>query len=264
MFTQEAARKQITETPGGRGVDQHQIEIALETPMLKTVIEDQNLAVQFFNSHSGQRQPVGSLEMRHIGQVFLEHQCLVIASISGSVTAAHQGNPALQIPIKAGDIFDAGCFARSPERQVADADHGDGNRIRFLPAAIEQEVAAARHPAIRNTENSQAQALQRGPGAASISTNQRKKVFFQGGPLTGSVPRQEAVANTGVPVWQQSPNSGDGFIARIRFCCQSRSEKDSRRATGQEAHLCSEMRGLESDPDDLRTRDKWRNWLACV
>ena len=57
--------------PGIGRINQHHVQIAGQTPMLKAIIEYQNLTLQF--SHRGCRQgrTIDSLQMRHIGEVFL-------------------------------------------------------------------------------------------------------------------------------------------------------------------------------------------------
>jgi RimJ/RimL family protein N-acetyltransferase len=79
--------------------------------------------------------------------------------------------------------------------------------VRLFPAPVEEPVAELRAPAVANAERPQPEPLQSRPGPPLVAANQREKVIFQDGALACSIPLYPP---------------GDGFIARIGFCCQSR------------------------------------------
>ena len=79
-LAQQAARKQPAVAPGCRGVDQHQVEIAGQPPVLEAVVEHQHFAFEFFAGGLRQRGAIGPLQVRHVGQVLLQHQRLVVGA----------------------------------------------------------------------------------------------------------------------------------------------------------------------------------------
>ena len=83
----------------------------------------------------GQGDAVGPLQVRHVGQVLLEDQRLVVAAGVGAVAAAQDGDAPLAAAIEAGDVLDARRLAGAADGQVADADDAgtDADRRRSQP-----------------------------------------------------------------------------------------------------------------------------------
>ena len=77
-FPQQATREEAIVSPRFSGIDQHHVEIAGQTPVLHAVIQDQDIAAQLLQCGPGKGHAVGPLEMRHIEQVFLQNQGLII------------------------------------------------------------------------------------------------------------------------------------------------------------------------------------------
>ena len=46
--------------------------------MLEAVVEDQDFALQLLDGGPGQGDAVGPLQVRHVGQVLVQHQGLVV------------------------------------------------------------------------------------------------------------------------------------------------------------------------------------------
>ena len=54
-------------TPGVRGIDQDDVEITLEPPMLEAIVQQQHFALQFLHGRHGQGYPISALQVRHVG-----------------------------------------------------------------------------------------------------------------------------------------------------------------------------------------------------
>ena len=48
--------------------------------MLETVVKDDQLGIQLGDGDLGKPDPIGVLEMGYVGEVFLQHQTLVVDS----------------------------------------------------------------------------------------------------------------------------------------------------------------------------------------
>ncbi len=73
-------------------VQQHDIEVSPEPPMLKPVIQHQHLRLQLLDRDVSQRRPVSILQMRDIRQVLVEHQALIIQPFGLAITPAQQSD----------------------------------------------------------------------------------------------------------------------------------------------------------------------------
>ncbi len=52
-------------------IDQHDIQIAMDAPMLKRIVEQNQLAVEFLDRHLRGCDAIGILHVRHVGQLLL-------------------------------------------------------------------------------------------------------------------------------------------------------------------------------------------------
>ena len=90
--------------------------------MLKAVVQDQHLAFQLLDRCLGQGDPIGPLQVRHVGQVLFQHQRLVIGAALAAVAAAEDGHAPVPFAIEARHVLHARRLAGAADSQVADAD----------------------------------------------------------------------------------------------------------------------------------------------
>ncbi len=140
-LTQQAAREQMLQAERLEGVNQHQVNVVRKPAMLKAVVEHDQLGLDLEHRNSSQRNSVGPLEMRNVGQVFLEHPPFVIQSALLAITTA-ENRDADSAPAKpARDPLDHGGFSGTAQRQVSHRDNGNGSTVRFEQTPVETEVA---------------------------------------------------------------------------------------------------------------------------
>ncbi len=123
-LTQQTARQQMAVTPGHGGIEQHQVHVTGQPAMLESVVEDQDLAFELLQRGPGQGNTIRPLQVRHVGQVLVEDQGLVIEPAAAAIAAAEDGDAPILPPIKAGHVFHHGRFARAAGGDIADADDG--------------------------------------------------------------------------------------------------------------------------------------------
>src|SRR5207244_4500833 len=78
-LAQQPTRQTMSVTPRVQGVDQHDIQIAMQPPMLKAVVEDQQLATPLPHRLLRRGTPIRILPMRNSQTELIEHQLLVVA-----------------------------------------------------------------------------------------------------------------------------------------------------------------------------------------
>ncbi len=137
--------------------------------MLEAVIKNKNLALQFLNGRVSQGHTVGPLQVRHVRQVLLQHQRLVIATTRTAVTSAEDGHTSIKIAIEASHILDARRLAGAAGGQVADADDRHRHALASQPAAVIRDVTQPHGRAIGQTSGAQNKPLKRRPEAARLA-----------------------------------------------------------------------------------------------
>ncbi len=91
--------------------------------MLEPIVQHQKFTFKLFNGGKSQRDPILSLEMRHIRQVFFQNQSFVVWTRFRSVAAAQNGDAHVTTAVVADDVFDERRLAGSADRKIADANH---------------------------------------------------------------------------------------------------------------------------------------------
>ncbi len=178
-LAQQAARQQIAVPPRAGGVDQDEVEIALQAPMLEAIVQHQDVALQLLDRRPRQGDSISSLQMRHIGEVLFQHQCLIVPARYTSVTSAQQCHLQAALAKEPRDPFDARRLAGAADRQVADADDRDYGLVDRLPAAVEGPVSHAHAQVVTEAQGPKACALQRRPDAGAVAANQCVKSIVQ-------------------------------------------------------------------------------------
>src|ERR687898_366012 len=103
MPQKPAARQEGAAAPGVGRVEKDDVEVARQSAVLESVVEDEYLAVELLDGRLGQRGAVGALQVRHVGEVLLEDERLVVAADLGAVAAAEDADAAVESAIKASD-----------------------------------------------------------------------------------------------------------------------------------------------------------------
>jgi hypothetical protein len=60
-LSQQAARQQVAKSKWLQGIDHHQIEIPMQSPMLEPVVEDDQLGLEFLDGRAGRGYAIGIL-----------------------------------------------------------------------------------------------------------------------------------------------------------------------------------------------------------
>eukprot|EP00913_Durusdinium_trenchii_P035228 g32958.t1 len=200
-FTKQPARQQPAVTERIERVDQDDVEIAGQSAVLETVVENEHLGIEFVGRVVRRADAIGVLQMRHAGAEVLEHPFFVVARRAGgvsfrviliagtggltptarferSVAAAEQRDVdvAREKPFR--QKRDHRRFAGSACRDVADADDGNRRGVGFLPAEIKRPVPGAHADAVKHRQRAQPGALRSGNEAAALSRDQLVKCGF--------------------------------------------------------------------------------------
>jgi hypothetical protein len=124
-FAQQAARQLSAMTPGVRGIDQDDVEIAFQASVLEAVIQNNDVHGQG-GQVAGGTGPVAVLKMRDAGTQEIKDPFLVVpGGIEGAIAPA--GDSRVQ-PASLERLDDRGndrSLSRPPGGQVADPDDRD-------------------------------------------------------------------------------------------------------------------------------------------
>jgi hypothetical protein len=140
-FPQQSPREEVLviERPGR--VHNDNVQVPGQPAVLESIVEDEDLAFQLDGGGHGQGDPVAALQVRDVGQVFLQEQRLVVHPGLDPVPAAQDGDAQPPLAVVPGHRLDARRLAGPAEGQVADADDRDGSSDGPSPTAVEQPVA---------------------------------------------------------------------------------------------------------------------------
>src|SRR5262249_25024860 len=150
------------------------VEVAGEPAVLEAVVEDEHLALQLLQGNPGERDAVGALQVRDVGQVLLQQQRLVVGAVVTAVPPAEDGDAEVPFAVEVGDVLDAGGLAGAADGEVADADDGGADAPGAEQAAVVGEVAQADRQAVGQAQAPQGQAPEAGPRAARLAGHQRQ------------------------------------------------------------------------------------------
>ncbi len=99
-------------------IQQHQIEVPAQAAMLKTIIKQQHLHVEFVDCNVRNRHSLTILQVRHVRQCKFQLQCFIIhAAGFCSVPTAENGDPQLLGPQLSREPFHHWRFTRPAERE---------------------------------------------------------------------------------------------------------------------------------------------------
>ena len=141
-FAQRAAGKNVFEAERFERVQQNDIQIAAESPVLKSIIQQQQLRVEFTNRLLSRRHAVAVLNMRHVRQRLSKLQrFVVVLAIGGAVTAADDRHAQARVLKSLSEPLHHRRLAGSAEREIADGDDRHVDVVNFRGAAIVAPIA---------------------------------------------------------------------------------------------------------------------------
>jgi len=125
-FSQRAAGKDVFEAERFEGVDENDVEIAVDATMLEGIVEEDHLAAEFFDGDGRGADSIGVLQVGNVGQLVFEFNGFVVAASGfGAVAAADKGDTHALVSEEPGDPCNHRRLAGSAEGEIADADDGD-------------------------------------------------------------------------------------------------------------------------------------------
>ena len=170
----------MTEAPGIGGVEKDDVQVASQTAMLKAIVQQQDVALQFIDGNSSDGDAVGTLQMGHLGQVLFQNQSLIVGAGVRSVAPAEDRH-LIVLAKQIRQVLDAGGLAGASGGQVANADHGHLNANHAQPARRVGGVPETDSQAVAETEQPQAEARQCRAEAARLAANQPQKSLARRG-----------------------------------------------------------------------------------
>ena len=122
-LAEQPSGKQRPEPERLECVEQDHIQIARQPPMLKSVVEHDQLGLELEGGDPRQRHPIGVLKMGNVGQVLLEDPALVVESLDLPVAAAQDRDPHPAPAKPPREPLDHRGLTRSAQRQVPHRNH---------------------------------------------------------------------------------------------------------------------------------------------
>ena len=155
------------------GIDQHQVEVARQPPMLEAVVEHEQLGLELVDGDPAERDAIGVLEMGDVGQVLLQDPALVVRAPrlarspgSGSRPACPGGEtsgPPTRPSASCRCRPASGCRPRRPARRR----DGSASQPRSKPRLRTATAAPYTTDASAQARSAPAAARTRGPGRGS-------------------------------------------------------------------------------------------------
>src|SRR5262249_25294799 len=122
-FAEQAAGKQASESEGLKRVNQDNVEVPRQSPVLKSVIEHDQLGIKLSLGDFHQGNAIGVLKVGYVGKIFLEYTPLVVQSRHLPVAPAEDGD-SHSVPAKpARKPLDHRGFPSAPQRDVSHGNH---------------------------------------------------------------------------------------------------------------------------------------------
>jgi hypothetical protein len=144
------------------GVDQYDVQVAPQTPMLKTIVHQDQLSFQFSDRDFGGANTVGILHVWHIGQPLMQFSCFVVfIGIAATVSAADDTDAYVAAAKPFGQGCDQRRFPGAPGGQISDADDRHVHPNALADSTIEGSVSPLNRGAIPEAGNGQCETQHR-------------------------------------------------------------------------------------------------------
>ncbi len=166
-FPQPSPRKHVAEPERLQGIQEHDVQIAAEAAMLKTVVQHDQVRSEGGNGLPCGGHAVGVLQVRHVGERLLQFAGLVVGlARRGPITTANHRHTNAAVGEPAAEPADQGRLAGAAEGQVADADHRHADAVNRRPTVVVAAVPPAYGGRIERFSDAEHAAQRAGPDAA--------------------------------------------------------------------------------------------------
>jgi hypothetical protein len=137
-LAQRAARKHMAVAKRLERIEQDNVQVSRQPAMLKTVVENDGVAIEFGNRAFGRGDAIWILYMRHVRERLLQFQRLIVLlAVLPTVTPTGDGHTNSMLSEPLCDPFHHRRFAGPAERQIADADYRHAHVMhRGLPTVV--------------------------------------------------------------------------------------------------------------------------------
>ncbi len=122
-------------------VDDDDVEITLKSAMLKSIIQEQQLAVVFSDGLACGLDTIGTLHVRDFRKLLSELSGFVVGARGGPVTTTDDGRADLAVAVPVGDPCGQWRLARATQGEIADTDHRNPDVEDFRPTTVITAVA---------------------------------------------------------------------------------------------------------------------------
>ncbi len=157
-------------------IEQHDIQVAGQTAVLETVVQQQNVRIEPVDGQSSGRDTVAVLDVRHFGKCLGELKGFVVLLAGGRpVAAADKCDDGAKIQQSAGEPFHHRRFARATEREVAHADDGHADAMNGGAAAIVTAIPHCDRERVGRFYHAQQAAERCGSGATASAADEVAK-----------------------------------------------------------------------------------------
>ena len=130
-------------------VDEDNIQISVQAAVLKAVVQNDELRVEFVNRGLSSCDSIWVLNVRNVRQPLLKlHRFVVGRPVFCAIAAACQGNSHVSLTKPASQPGDHRCFSRAARRNVPYANDGDVNTVYVTLVLIEAAISPANRVSI--------------------------------------------------------------------------------------------------------------------
>jgi hypothetical protein len=176
-FTQQTSRQQVSIAERLERIDQYQIQIAVDTPMLKGVVQKDQLRIEFFDSGFGRFDSIGILHMWYVGEFLLQLERFVVARSGLGAVAATDDDHTNSVPAKPLDQpLDHRRLASASDRQVTDADHRHTDLVRSASTGVKLPISPGDGQTVGEFRHAEQSSPDRGGETSASSTDKVSKL----------------------------------------------------------------------------------------
>ena len=130
--------------PGVQGIDQDEINISIDPPVLKGIVEDQvcrRFGTAVLKQVASCRDPIGVQPMRDSREQLIENELLIVGSILTGVPPADDGWAVSRSLKRADDPSDRGSLPSAASSQVSHANHTGRDTMAARQPPVKQPVS---------------------------------------------------------------------------------------------------------------------------
>ncbi len=163
-------------------IDQDEVDVAIETPVLESVVEHEEIGVVVGHRPRRRTDAIGVLKVYDLGQPFGEQQRLVVDTGVGAVAAAQDRRSATARLEPPTNPFHHRGLAGAAGRDVADADHRGGRAVDRRDAPVVQGVAYRDDKPVQTRRHPQERAHEERREPAALTAHDRPPALQRAAP----------------------------------------------------------------------------------